>query len=246
MKWNDKILLRLSSGKNEIDEVIEKLRRIAVLDKTEICNCLRSLVKSSSRALCCTLDASVVRKILFGKKLRFLCKIDSKRSCAGCCDDFTKSPNDLGEKYRSRKEAFRDLVRRPEDLSAYGKHVREAEQSYTQCPFVSFIDEDNCSVGCLLHPLSRINRGNDYRNYGKYGAPLCSAYVCSAIKTLERAPAESRLVFLYLMEYTDDWYHYSRLFSPSVTHSCHRGLVEILLSAWNKCSTRPVPGTIIS
>ncbi len=213
----------------KLDHLARSLQQLSVLDQREISNCIQSVAKGYSNSVSSSLAWPTVSKILFAQKLRFLCMLDSRRTCAGCCDDFTKSRGVLLKKYRGRRNDFLRFLDCGEDLFEYKKYTRENEQDADECPFLAFLDECDTSIGCLLHPHNKTNRGIEFRNYGKYGADLCSAYVCSAIKTLESIPAKTRVIFLYLFEYSDDWYHYSRLFSPSVRYTYRRGVIEILL-----------------
>jgi len=208
---------------------VDSLKKISIISETEIACYADSISKTVSNLLPNSLDPATVSNVLFGNNLKFLCKIDSRRTCAGCCDDFTQERDVLARKYRWRKKAYKEIVKKSCDLTLYKTHVRKKEEFSQKCPYVAFLDEEEKSVGCLLHPKNPDNRGIDLRNYGIYGSGLCSAYVCSAIKTLEKAKLSERLLTLHLMESSDNWYFYSRLFSPSVSHGYHRGLIEIYL-----------------
>ncbi len=213
----------------EIEKFEDLLKKIHVLSKIEVTHCLQSILDIQKTDLNVAADPVLTARILLGRNLRFLCRIDSKRTCAGCCDNFKESKEVLTAKYQWRKSAYRNMVKKKRDFQKYKELVRAHENRSSRCAYVAFVGSGNKAVGCLLHPKNQDNNGIDYRNYGIYGSGLCDAYVCSGIKTLEKAPLEDRLIFLQLLKYSDNWYYYSRLFSPSVTYGYHRGVIEIFL-----------------
>ncbi len=220
-------MMSLKSSKAQT--LVDSLEKIPVISESEIACYADSISRTTSNLLPTSLDPATVSNVLFGNNLKSLCRMDSSRTCAGCCDDFTQERDVLERKYRWRKKAYKEIVRDSSDFTLYKTQVRKKEVFSQKCPYVAFLDERERSVGCLLHPKNPANRGIDRRNYGIYGSGLCSAYVCSAIKTLEKAKLSDRLLILHIIESSDNWYYYSRLFSPSVTYGYHRGVIEIFL-----------------
>lgn len=159
----------------------------------------------------------------------FFCHLSGNRSCGGCCDNFQQDREVLKRKYSRRRSMFLTMVQGEEDLTRYKQRMAEQEPGDRACPFVAFLDDREQRVGCLIHPRSPANQGTDLRTYGKHGLSRCQSYICAGLRTLRKGSLYEWLLLYHLQEASDDWYTYSRLFSPSVTYRYYGGLYEIYL-----------------
>jgi len=138
-----------------------------------------------------------------------LCQPDSGKSCGACCGIYNyvdSSPEALGDRLRRRTERFRSEVRGAEDLAAFSRTIRAAEDQARRfdviycCEFAGFLDHGERRVGCLLHPAQ--NGGVDMRGVSFYGRELCDGHLCPSYHFLSRAEQAT------LVEILDDWYLY--------------------------------------
>ncbi len=68
------------------------------------------------------------------------------------------------------------------------------------CEFIGFIDEEQCRVGCMLHPM--VTGDADLRDHCFYGAEICSGHFCPGYSCF--TTAQQRAV----VNATSDWYLY--------------------------------------
>jgi hypothetical protein len=138
-----------------------------------------------------------------------LCQPDECKSCGACCGIYNyvdSSREALTLRLRRRTERFRGTVRGPEDLAAFSRAVRAAEDQARRfeviycCEYAGFLDAKERRVGCLLHPAR--NGGSDMRDVSFYGRTLCDGHFCPSCHFLSRA--EQRI----LMDLLEDWYLY--------------------------------------
>ena len=138
-----------------------------------------------------------------------LCQPDRAKSCGACCGIYNYADSGreaLAGRLRRRTALFREMVRGPEDLPRYAETVKTAEDARRRfevihcCEYVGFLDEDEKTVGCLLHPMQ--NAGRDMRDVSFYGRELCDGHFCPSYSYLSRAEK------LAVLEILDDWYLY--------------------------------------
>ena len=138
-----------------------------------------------------------------------LCQPDAGKSCGACCGIYNyvdSSPETLCDRLRRRTERFRDDVRGADDLAAFSRTVRAAEDQARRfdeiycCEYVGFLEQAERRVGCLLHPVQ--NGGADMRGISFYGRELCDGHLCPSYHFLGRAEQAM------LVELLDDWYLY--------------------------------------
>ncbi len=128
-------------------------------------------------------------------------------SCASCCGIY----NYWGHNREMVKEV---LSMQTELLSEWDGTEEDMERIRTEietnrppqrfeviynCPFSGFLNEERTRVGCLLHPLLR---GEDLREYCRYGKRTCGEAKCQAYTYLNEG--ESRAI----MASAPDWYIY--------------------------------------
>lgn len=209
-------------------QLLEKLLRTSVLGRREAEAHLECIARAVE--LCSILSSSSFPgEGITVPDVSFFCQLDGKRSCAGCCDDFQQDRETLRRKFARRRSDFLAMFKGREDLPVYRQHTAAKEPGDSSCRFLGFLDDRQETVGCLLHPKRPENGGTDLRNYGKHGLPRCQAYICAGLRALRRGGLFEWLLLHQLQRASDDWYSYSRLFSPSVTHSYYAGLFEIYL-----------------
>jgi hypothetical protein len=209
-------------------ELLEKLVKASVLTPQEAR--IHFECMSHAREECSLLDRSYAPEELIPiADLSSFCHLDGNRSCAGCCDNFQQAREILREKYSRRRSAFHAMVIVEEDLERYTQLMAEREPGDGACAFVAFLDDQERSVGCLLHPKNSANEGMDLRKYGKHGLSRCQSYICAGLRTLRKGTFYEWLLLHHLQKASDDWYAYSRLFSPSVSYRYYGGLFEIYL-----------------
>ncbi|MHB8769401.1 MAG: hypothetical protein ACYC7J_00160 [Syntrophales bacterium] len=138
-----------------------------------------------------------------------LCQPDAGMSCGACCGIYNyadSSPEALRGRLRRRTARFRGDVRGRDDLTAFARTIRLAEDQTRRfdviycCEYVGFLDPGERRVGCLLHPAQ--NGGVDLRGVSFYGRDLCDGHLCPSHQFL--SPAEQTT----LVEILDDWYLY--------------------------------------
>ena len=213
-------------GDRKKGELLEELRRTSVLSRREAGIHLDCMSKAKEEYS--TLSrSSAAEELVTIADISFLCQLDGERSCAGCCDDFQKDREVLRRKYGRRRAAFVDMVKGEEDLPRYRQLMVEREPGDVSCRFLAFLDAQEKSVGCLLHPKSPANQGIDLRRYGKHGISRCRAYICAGLRTVRKGKLYEWRLLHHLHKASDDWYAYSRLFSPPVSYKYYAGLFEI-------------------
>ncbi len=135
----------------------------------------------------------------------YLCMPDQEKSCGACCGlyNFVDHSRDfITFILRRRKKLFNTWN---DDLRAYRMYMEKIEKPdilfptiYT-CPFLSFLDEDERKVGCLLHPRYR---GDDLRDVAFYGSKICNEHRC--VSYFYYRPVEIEAI----LKFTHDWYLY--------------------------------------
>ncbi len=169
-----------------------------------------------------------------------LCQPDAKRGCGGCCADFDQPRDGLERVFLSRKEAFDAQVRGEDDLLLFRKKTDLVEKGFRRCRFLAFLDNENETIGCLLHPGRTENKGKDLRDFGFYeDCGFCASNFCASSKNLLKRDVTDKQFFLLIQEDTD-WYDYSRLFSFYVDVNGTKGLFDIYAQF-----TRPIYEAIL-
>ncbi len=138
-----------------------------------------------------------------------LCQPDAGKSCGACCGIYNyadSAPEVLRARLRRRTARFRGDVHRRDDLTAFARTIRLAEDQTRRfdgiycCEYVGFLDPGERRVGCLLHPAQ--NGGVDLRGVSFYGRDLCDGHLCPSHQFLSLAEQTM------LVEILDDWYLY--------------------------------------
>ena len=138
-----------------------------------------------------------------------LCQPDDGKSCGACCGVYNyldSSREALTARLRRRTELFHTAVRETDDLAAFSRTIRSAEDQRRRfeviycCEYAGFLDRDELRVGCLLHPAQ--NGGADRREISFYGRELCDGHLCPSHHFLKRAEK------MILIDLLDDWYLY--------------------------------------
>ncbi|UCG81131.1 MAG: hypothetical protein JSV60_02265 [Desulfobacterales bacterium] len=125
-----------------------------------------------------------------------------------------------------RKKAYDDWVRSENDMPVYRKKMDLLEKGSRLCRFLSFLDDRNSTVGCLLHPGRLENKGVDFRDYGFYeDCGFCASNFCASSHNLLKRDTIDKQFFLLVQEGMD-WYEYSRLFSFYVDVNGTKGLFD--------------------
>lgn len=156
-----------------------------------------------------------------------LCQPDAERGCGGCCTNFSQPRHILERVFSVRKEAYDAWVQSEDDMLLYRKKMDLLEKGIRQCRFLTFLDDGNRTVGCLLHPGRPENKGRDFRDYGFYeDCGFCESNFCASSKNLLKRDMIDKQFFLLIQE-NMDWYEYSRLFSFYVDLNGTKGLFDI-------------------
>ncbi len=138
-----------------------------------------------------------------------LCQPGDGKSCGACCGIYNyvdSSREALTARLLRRTERFHRDVRSAEDLGAFSRATRAAEDQRQRfeviycCEYAGFLDSGERRVGCLLHPAQ--HDGVDLREVSFYGRELCDGHLCPSHHFLNRAEK------LTLIELLDDWYLY--------------------------------------
>ncbi len=128
-------------------------------------------------------------------------------SCASCCGIYN---------YRGHKRELvtnvlsqqTELLKGWDGTDGDMDRIREEAESKRppqrfeviyNCPFAGFLDPERTRVGCLLHPLLR---GEDLREYCRYGRKTCGEAKCQAYTYLSEGEARA------VMASAADWYIY--------------------------------------
>ncbi|MGM0418995.1 MAG: hypothetical protein ACQEQS_09750 [Thermodesulfobacteriota bacterium] len=119
----------------------------------------------------------------------YLCQYKSL-SCGACCGIYNFN-------YKSVTQFYEVLAQRTLNFEASGRNLDEILNfgekellkisamgekpfpDFHHCPYAGFIDKNNETPGCLLHPLSEKNSGVDFRGLSFYGGLACASYFCS-------------------------------------------------------------------
>ena len=141
----------------------------------------------------------------------YLCQVDKTVSCAACCGLYNladASRQRLYELLNDRTDTYTSLARGMDTILEFGRKITAQTTDgrpfpdFHHCPFIGLIGTEKSRVGCLLHPLNRINKGIDYRGLSYYGGLACEVYFCPASRLL--SPALKTM----LKETAGDWYDY--------------------------------------
>lgn len=122
-----------------------------------------------------------------------LCHPDSFKSCAACCGvynvvDGRRDVLNCSILERTRK--FRNVPREVDALVDFVDHVRGLhnlspfDPEIHVCEYVGFVDGQNLTVGCMLHPTAPGNNGVDFRGLCYYGSAACKTFYCPACEEL--------------------------------------------------------------
>jgi hypothetical protein len=169
-----------------------------------------------------------------------LCQPDGERSCGGCCTNFSQPRHLLERVFSVRNEAYDAWVQSEDDMLLYRKKMDLIERGTRQCRFLAFLDDRNCTTGCLLHPCRPENSGRDFRDHGFYeDCGFCHSNFCASSKNLLKRDTVDKQFFLLIQE-DMDWYEYSRLFSFYVDLNGTKGLFDIYVR-----HTRPLYEAIL-
>ncbi len=135
----------------------------------------------------------------------YLCMPDEEKSCGACCGLYNfidHSREFITGILERRKKIFTEWSG---DMYEYRLYMEDLEKNdilfptiYT-CPFLSFLDEEQKKVGCMIHPL---HTGEDLRDVAFYGSKVCSEHRC--VSYFYYRPVEIQAV----LSFTHDWYLY--------------------------------------
>ena len=140
-----------------------------------------------------------------------LCQPDNKKSCGACCGLYNWKDHSrpaLESILKQRTELFFSLGE-SQDLDEYKRRCQGRKsngklfETVFNCEFLGFVDSDHKKVGCLLHPV--VNKGNDLRDLGFYGAKTCSEHFCPSYSCLKTTEQKAIIESIY------DWYLYGLL-----------------------------------
>jgi len=144
-----------------------------------------------------------------GEDFIHLCQPDLCKSCGACCGLYNYADStreSLTGRLRGRTRLFHETVKTPADLKAFSDTIKKREPGEKLyeviycCEYLGFLDSDEKSVGCLLHPLQ--NDGVDMRDVSFYGMEMCNGHFCPSYHFISR---EEKLALIRII---DDWYLY--------------------------------------
>lgn len=141
----------------------------------------------------------------------YLCQADETVSCGACCGLYNVCNVERGalaSMLTKRTMMFASVPRTEDglyqfqqDIEGFASPERPFRQFY-HCPFLGFVGSRQNRVGCLLHPASDGNDGQDYRSFGYYGEAACRDYFCPSV---QRLPNRWKRIVIAVL---DDWYLY--------------------------------------
>lgn len=126
----------------------------------------------------------------------YLCQVSEHISCGACCGLYNVADptfDSLVDVLRNRTETFQQVERQVEGIVAFQQKIahRECQKrplpEFHHCPFLGLVGEGFSRVGCLLHPMSKGNKGVDLRGMSFYGGMACRVYFCPAHHQLSAA-----------------------------------------------------------
>ncbi len=135
----------------------------------------------------------------------FLCQPDEEKSCGACCGLYNFIDHSREFITNILKERRETLLKWKGTLSDYRYFMEKKEKPYLlfpttyTCPFLTFLNEENTKIGCVLHPLYS---GQDRRDVAYYGSKICSEHRC--VSYLYYSEVEWKAV----VKFTHDWYLY--------------------------------------
>lgn len=124
----------------------------------------------------------------------YLCQISESVSCGSCCGLYNMadiSRENVKLLLSRRTELFENVTRDIDGFLKYEANLIKSEPQerpyaeFHHCPYVGFMGDKIKTVGCLLHPLARGNKGVDYRGISFYGGMACKGYFCLTCKQAE-------------------------------------------------------------
>ncbi len=114
-------------------------------------------------------------------------------SCAACCGLYNvtdASEDSMYAELRRRSALMASIGRKVNDLLDFKEFIRGAnglaqlDPDIHVCEFIGFLDTEERTLGCLLHPCARGNDGVDLRGLCHYGAMACKSFYCPAWKDM--------------------------------------------------------------
>ena len=138
-----------------------------------------------------------------------LCHPDGLKSCASCCGLYNRkeiSRDGLTDRLSKRRKQWLQSNKNPQEyLDTNPVSLGALKLDFIHnCSFISFVDEANKRVGCLLHDSLG---AEGQRAHCPFGKCVSDEYVCSTHKILSQREKE------ILITCIDDWYLYGLLIS---------------------------------
>lgn len=107
-----------------------------------------------------------------------------------------------------RTELFRQTPRDIESIILFKNSIRDLENpaplidDIHVCEFTGFMDHEQRTIGCMLHPMAHGNMGTDWRGLCHYGSMACKTFFCPACEELTDTEAG------ILIDLIDNWRMY--------------------------------------
>lgn len=154
-----------------------------------------------------------------------ICRPNNSKSCAACCGLYNvtdASEESLTIELRRRSSIFDKVPRHVNELVNFKEFIASSGNLFRfdpdihVCEFIGFLDLQELTVGCMLHPCSSGNNGVDLRGLCHYGAMACKSFYCPSWTELSQRIKD-------IVAYTaPDWRTYGLLvtdvtFSFSIT-----------------------------
>ncbi|MGC8658472.1 MAG: hypothetical protein ACP5U1_05300 [Desulfomonilaceae bacterium] len=160
------------------------------------------------------------------------CHPDSSKSCAACCGVYNVRDGRrkiLNASIRERTRIFRTVTRDIDAIVNFSNHVGSAfdlaslDPEIHVCEYLGFVDLENLTIGCMLHPNAPGNNGIDLRGLCYYGSVACKTFYCPACTGLDFIKRE------LAQKLIQDWHLYGLVATDINYLSALIGLVELAL-----------------
>ncbi len=179
-----------------------------------------------------------------------LCHPDSYKSCSACCGVYNVVDGRreiLNGSILERTKKFRNVAREVDALIGFGDHVRglhnlsPLDPEIHVCEYVGFVDGQNLTVGCMLHPAAPGNNGVDLRGLCYYGSAACKTFYCPACEEL------SARILKIVRTLIGDWHLYGLIVTDVNYLMAVIDLIELLIDAKLDLGTtlKPAPAMIL-
>jgi len=163
-----------------------------------------------------------------------LCHPDSFKSCAACCGVYNVVDGRrdvLNSSILERTRKFRNVPREVYALVGFGDPVRglhnlsPLDPDIHVCEYVGFVDGQDLTVGCMLHPAAPGNHGIDLRGLCYYGSAACKTFYCPACEELNDS------IFKIVRRLIGDWYLYGLIATDVNYVAALIDLIELTIGA---------------